>query len=408
MPIGDRRMKQMLCILTIWSLSVLSLSAQMGTTYRIYTAREGELPSEIANRFNVNIQDILRANPSMVSDQPLKRGQVVLVPLKEQVTKNPESRKNYQPRQSSQSRLIGHSENTSFARAYWIYTVQAGETIESVAKRFGITPTAIAQANNLSTAHLTPGQVLIIPVFEQRVEPRPNNPVGTKSVQSVSSRSRAVSTNRLPVLPAPKVFGYVGTVISSMAFIRSLPSKNASIWNKVPIGTQLIVTTERHQWYGVLMINGATGWVLKSHVRKENRAIFWDDIMRAFGGQLKRDDNTIVSEAMKYLGAPYKYGGTSPVRGLDCSAFVQRVFITRGIRLPRTAAEQAQIGIPVPFSDLRSGDRLYFAVKGKKIDHCGIYIGNGLFIHASGRHDAVVISSLSEPLYSRSLVAIRR
>jgi cell wall-associated NlpC family hydrolase len=76
--------------------------------------------------------------------------------------------------------------------------------------------------------------------------------------------------------------------------------------------------------------------------------------------------------------------------------------------LPRTAAEQARIGIPVSFADLRPGDRLYFAIRGGRIDHCGIYIGNGLFIHASGRHDAVVISSLSEPLYARRLVAIRR
>ncbi|MGQ9728401.1 MAG: C40 family peptidase, partial [Candidatus Fervidibacter sp.] len=97
-----------------------------------------------------------------------------------------------------------------------------------------------------------------------------------------------------------------------------------------------------------------------------------------------------------------------PVKGLDCSAFVQRVFAARGIKLPRTSAKQAEVGIPVPVSQLQPGDRLYFAVKGNRIDHCGIYIGNGLFIHASGRHNAVVISSLYEPLYARSLVTIRR
>jgi peptidoglycan endopeptidase LytF len=116
----------------------------------------------------------------------------------------------------------------------------------------------------------------------------------------------------------------------------------------------------------------------------------------------------VVREAVRYLGAPYRYGGTSPLSGLDCSAFVQQVFARRGVRLPRTAAEQAQVGIPVSVADLRPGDRLYFSVRGRRVDHCGIYIGNGLFIHASGRHDAVVISRLDEPLYARSLVAIRR
>jgi LysM repeat protein len=395
---------------TLWLLAILTLilatvQGQTSTTYRLYTAKAGELPEEIAKRFNVSIQDILRANPNMVADQPLHQGEVVLVPVKESsqrasISSKPKSGTPQKPKASSTS------ETHSFARAYWIYTVQVGDTIESIAQRFGIPVSALAYANNLPTnASLVSGQVLMVPVLEQRVEYK--SAVSAKA-STQTSQTQTVSLRRLPVLPAPRIFGYVGTVIAAIASIRSAPKDTAPIWSRVVRGTQVIITTERPGWYGVLMINGSTGWIRQVALRKETRAIFWDDIMKAFGGQSGRDNSIVVAEAMRYLGVPYKYGGTSPVKGLDCSAFVQKVFATRGIKLPRTAAEQAEVGISVSPTDLRPGDRLYFAVKGKRIDHCGIYIGNGLFIHASGRHDAVVISSLSEPIYARSLVAIRR
>jgi len=391
-------------------LIALTVQPQTGLTYRLYTAKEGEVPAEIAKRFNVSVQDILRANPNMVADQPLRQGEVVLVPVKE-VSPQTTSSSKQKPPNSLQKRLSSQpTSTTSFARAYWVYTVQVGDTLSSIAKQFNIPVSALAYANNLPTnASLSPGQVLMVPVLEQRFEAKPVQSMNASSTQPKATVThQTVSMHRPPILPAPRIFGYVGTVIASVASIRSAPRENAPVWSRVVRGTQVIITTERPGWYGVLMINGSTGWVVQSALKKENRAIFWNDIMRAFGGQVGRDNSIVVAEAMRYLGVPYKYGGTSPVKGLDCSAFVQRVFASRGIKLPRTAAEQAKVGIPVPPHDLRPGDRLYFAVKGGRIDHCGIYIGNGLFIHASGRHDAVVISSLFEPLYARSLVAIRR
>lgn len=408
------RMRSFLCILGFLFLIVLTVKPQTSVTYRLYTARDGEVPAEIAKRFNVSVQDILRANPGMVADQQLRQGEVVLVPVKEATKTATQNKQRTSP--PSRKHQPSLSSTASFARAYWVYTVQVGDTLASIAQQFNIPVSALAHANNLSTnAFLSPGQVLMVPVLEQRVETRtaqPTNTSPTSNVPSTQARSpdthQTVSMHRPPVLPAPRIFGYVGTVVASIARIRSAPRESAPVWSRVVRGTQVIITTERNGWYGVLMINGSTGWVAQSALRKENRTIFWDDIMRAFGSQVGRDNSDVVAEAMRYLGVPYKYGGTSPVKGLDCSAFVQRVFASRGIRLPRTAAEQAKVGVPVSLHDLRPGDRLYFSVKGSRIDHCGIYIGNGLFVHASGRHDAVVISSLSEPLYARSLVAIRR
>jgi len=398
-------MRALTLFFTILAFIPTIAQGQTSTTYRLYTAKAGELPEEIAKRFNVSVQDLLRANPNMVADQPLHQGEVVLVPVRESSHKA-SAPSRAKPSTMQKIQTSSNPETRSFARAYWVYTVQVGDTLGSIAQRFGIPVSTLASANNLSVnASLVPGQVLMVPVLEQRIE---HKSTSSAKVSHQASQTQTVSLRRLPVLPAPRIFGYVGTVIAAVASIRSAPKDTAPIWSRVVRGTQVIVTTERPGWYGVLMINGSTGWIRQSALRKEARAIFWDDIMRAFGGQPGRDNSAVVAEAMRYLGVPYRYGGTSPVKGLDCSAFVQRVFAARGIRLPRTAAEQAKVGIPVHPSDLRPGDRLYFAVKGNRIDHCGIYIGNGLFIHASGRHDAVVITSLSEPIYARSLVVIRR
>ncbi|MGQ9464059.1 MAG: LysM peptidoglycan-binding domain-containing protein, partial [Candidatus Fervidibacter sp.] len=72
-------MRFLLAILLL-ALTVLIAQTQTGTTYRLYIVKEGETVSEVAKRFNVSVQEILRANPNMVTDQPLRQGEVVLVP----------------------------------------------------------------------------------------------------------------------------------------------------------------------------------------------------------------------------------------------------------------------------------------------------------------------------------------
>jgi LysM repeat protein len=386
----------------IWVVLLLGMNAWLSAqsvTYRVYSAREGEHPAEIAQRFGIPISELLQVNPNLVADQPLRAGEVLLIPL---VTSSERTR----PTQ----RISTPSPSSSrpIARAYWIYTVKAGESLSAIARRFGIPTSVLQQVNGLTSATVTPGQVLMVPILEQSVGERTDERKQVVRQKQTTLQSRSLP-RRLPSLPAPRIFGYVGTVIASSVAIRSSPRLNAPVWSRCGQGTQLVIVDERPDWWGVLMINGATGWVPKKALIRSDRAIYWDDLMaafRPFDGRL--DGQAIVQDALRYLGVPYRYGGNSPVSGLDCSAFVQQVFARRGIRLPRTAAEQARIGIPVSFADLRPGDRLYFAIRGGRIDHCGIYIGNGLFIHASGRHDAVVISSLSEPLYARRLVAIRR
>lgn len=107
----------------------------------------------------------------------------------------------------------------------------------------------------------------------------------------------------------------------------------------------------------------------------------------------------IVETAKQYLGTPYVWGGTSP-SGFDCSGFVQYVFRECGYSISRTATPQYSDGTPVSYSNLTTGDLVFFertyATDG--ISHVGIYIDGGDFIHCA--NGGVKISNLTESYYS--------
>lgn len=113
--------------------------------------------------------------------------------------------------------------------------------------------------------------------------------------------------------------------------------------------------------------------------------------------QVQTGRQRVVNIANQYIGVPYKWGGMSP-EGFDCSGFVQYVYKQYGITLPRTTAQQPDVGTAVDKSELQPGDLVFF--RGSQphsngIGHVGIYIGNDQFIHAPSTGDVVKISKLS-------------
>ncbi len=114
----------------------------------------------------------------------------------------------------------------------------------------------------------------------------------------------------------------------------------------------------------------------------------------------------IVSQARKYLGVRYVYGGTTP-KGFDCSGLVQYVCRSLGITVNRTAASQFRNGKAVSKSDLQPGDLVFFA-KGGRIHHVGIYIGGGQMIHAPHTGDVVRVASINSGYYKSRYAGARR
>ncbi|MFV0304082.1 MAG: C40 family peptidase [Moheibacter sp.] len=120
----------------------------------------------------------------------------------------------------------------------------------------------------------------------------------------------------------------------------------------------------------------------------------------------------MLSEAESYLGVPYRYGGTTR-RGIDCSAFVQRVFEIFDHELPRVSAAQAKEGHSVTKNELRAGDLVFFATSGRgRVSHVGIVHnvsdqGDIEFIHASSSQ-GVTVTPLSNSYWSKRYLYAKR
>ena len=99
----------------------------------------------------------------------------------------------------------------------------------------------------------------------------------------------------------------------------------------------------------------------------------------------------ILRAAYSVIGTPYVFGGTTPY-GFDCSGFTQYAFARAGVSIPRTADVQYYSGRRVPIDNLRPGDLVFFTTYEPGASHCGIYLGNGQFIHA-GSSTGVTVSS---------------
>ena len=116
--------------------------------------------------------------------------------------------------------------------------------------------------------------------------------------------------------------------------------------------------------------------------------------------------NAIVSTAQKFMGVPYVFGGTTP-KGFDCSGLVQYVFKMHGVSIPRLADEQYTIGKSVSRNQLSAGDLVFFNTDSSGISHCGIYVGDGKFLHASSSR-GVRIDSLDSEYWKPKYVGARK
>jgi hypothetical protein len=118
-------------------------------------------------------------------------------------------------------------------------------------------------------------------------------------------------------------------------------------------------------------------------------------------------ESGVVADAQKYLGVPYRWGGTDPSTGLDCSGLTQRVYADLGITLPRTASQQATAGTAVAsLADARPGDLVFFDYSSSRpgVDHVGIYIGSGQMIAAPQEGESVKVQPVGDPTLIRRIL----
>jgi cell wall-associated NlpC family hydrolase len=115
----------------------------------------------------------------------------------------------------------------------------------------------------------------------------------------------------------------------------------------------------------------------------------------------------VVSIAESFIGTPYRYGGDNP-KGFDCSGLVFYSFEQLGVKVPRTAADQRRAAERVTRSSLEPGDLVFFRSSKGRVDHVGIYAGDGRFIHAPSSGHVVSYGYLDDPYYRTHFVSAGR
>ncbi|MGD8324091.1 MAG: C40 family peptidase [Gammaproteobacteria bacterium] len=132
-----------------------------------------------------------------------------------------------------------------------------------------------------------------------------------------------------------------------------------------------------------------------------------DDMRRSVDQRPLQLGERIAGHAVSMVGSPYRYGGSTPETGFDCSGLVFYSFGQTGISVPRTSLAQFRSARKISLHDAGEGDILFFQDQ-EKLSHVGIFIGGGRFVHAPASGRSVSIASLDNPYYQMHLVGVGR
>jgi peptidoglycan endopeptidase LytE len=275
------------------------------------------------------------------------------------------------------------------------YKVKSGDTLYSISKKLDVSIDQIKNDNNLRKAKIKPNQILII------------SPKG-------SSKYIAKSKSKPDYYTVRK-----GDTLSKIARKTHLPMKKIMALNQVNqrnlrVGQRLILARSTTR---------STDVPEKSTYVKVDEDLE-EDVDDALTDEDKEDtanisapDDTFRKEellgkwsspdevqlfvkvATGFIGAPYRFGGSS-LKGIDCSSFVQKIYRIFDVTLPRNAREQSKVGISISRENLTKGDLVFFHTK-RSLGHVGIYIGNNEFVHASSKSKGVRVDSLDTPYYQK-------
>jgi len=281
------------------------------------------------------------------------------------------------------------------------YKVKKGDSLYSIARKFNVSVNDIYETNGLAKTALRINQVLRLPENAKVHKPAVIVKAGAESGIKAEPRIKSAYYTI-------KKGDTIGTIARKTGVSqKQILSYNNIRANRLRIGQRLIVTkkampeTDETDDSDELTLSdeedgGITEGVDLAEPQQKNE----EELLGIWTSPDER--RLLIKVATGFLGAPYRLGG-STVRGIDCSAFVRKMYEFFDITLPRTAREQSTVGVVVDKEELVEGDLVFFRTR-RPVGHVGIYMGNNEFVHASSRGRVVRIDSLQTPYFQKRFV----
>lgn len=363
-----------------------TVSSQPGNG--VYVVRNGENDWTIARKFGIKPSELRAMNPN-IDWAKLQIGQNLNVP-KTQVMGTTAANTG-----TAQATTANNNRTSQ-------YTVKSGDNDWKIAQRVGIRPSQLHALNpGVDWPKLQIGQKI-------------NVPAGTPAAAASTSNRGVGSVTRV-------------AVEKDNVSIRAGASTSRERIAIVRRGQMARVLDRLNGWYKLEFSNGTVGWVRHDMVKpataqaapRQNNTTSTRPATST-GAVANRTSapapkvnpvvgKSVIETAMSHIGIRYRYGGTSRSGGFDCSGFVYTVYRHHGVSLPRTSIQQSQHGAAVNRGDLAAGDLVFFRTnRGTRINHVGIYIGGGRFVHASSAGGSVRTDNLNSGYYQRTYAGARR
>lgn len=386
--------------------------------------KEGETLGQIAERYGAKIEDVAEANALPMGADTAIPFERIVVPGRETAERAIGIARREGPGQPA-GNAVGSVDPEAVTKPSTVsYEVQEGDTVGQLATQFGVTVWTILSANNLSDPDLLrPGMTLkVLPVngVEHEIQPGESladiaefykvdlGPLVDFNAIADPDRLRVGSRITIPGAERPQP-------AYSLATLREGPTVAAA---PAATGPANVAAAQRPAAQSALaaakppaaaqakpVAKTAAKPQAKPQGSNQLQAAAISAPARITGGG---GGSSVVSAAMRHLGARYVFGGTSP-SGFDCSGFVWYVHKAMGHSVSRGLWGQLNGGPRIALSALQPGDTVFFAnTYMPGLSHAGIYIGGGRFIHASDESSGVKISSLSDSYWGPRYIGASR
>lgn len=379
----------------------------------LYTLKDGESIRSVAERFGVDTADIVNANDLGGNPDVVQQGTQLVVPGATPVLPRLSRIARASDSTDQQAAAIGGGvglpvdATANAVPSTRTYEVQAGDTLASIADTFGVDVNTILSNNGLDDPDtIKPGSDLrILPVKGLEYTVQPDETLADIAWKYQVDLGLLLDYNDLndpDVIRVGAKLVVPGGKLRADAVPAPAPAVVVEAPRAEPAAAAPAIVAVAAPKPAAPAKPAAMAEPAAPKPAAPKPAPAAPALAVGGGG------NTIVANAMKYLGYRYVFGGTSPA-GFDCSGFVYYIHNHSGAPVGRGMWQQYNGGSHISMSALQPGDTLFFAnTYMPGLSHDGIYVGNGQFIHASDESTGVTISSLNTSYWQSHYVGATR